>query len=378
MPGDDQVNRQAPRQPKTWGWMGSEDEIGRNDPQKRRPLGRASLPAARISLAVGCLAVVGGCSIVEPPAPPQASTSYQDDIHLSPATPVAVRHLTFAVTPPKRTLQASLEVYAAGIDEVFEDLTVTVVPDDNAALGAVGSGWHDHQIPGSTLRLDDYCSNGCRGGLTVILRGVNHGAAETIRLYATLQVAGTGFEAKEPLGTTLTIAGDADPTFSGSPSSAVANIERAIEVSTDAPKAHLDLRLQIDAASLVAPLGYPLVGSLTLRATGTGESATLFNSCCQSLGSMTVNGAPFALGAGGPVDVDWLRWCSAGRDCDVAVGIDVSYQNLSHVATVSAAADNRTLEAVPSSFTLAVNAQARLEAFDDRTLQGNGLTLTSG
>lgn len=363
--------------------MGSDRRPVRGYPQERRITSRTGNRLWRVALVMAMLPLVSACiSIVEPPGPPSTSTPYQDDIHLTAAAPVAVRHLTFEVTPPKRTLNASLELWATKIGtetpyEFSEGLTVSVVPDDIAALGAVGSGWHYGKLPGSTLNLNDYCADGCRGGISVILRGAQAGAEEDIRLFAELRASGL-YGNQDPLGTTLTITGDADPRFDGAPPSVVADITRTIEVSEASPEAHLELQLHIDAAPLAAPIEYPLVGSLVLRAAGVGAAKDLFiDTHSLSLGLVSVNGTAYALGNGGPVDADWLRFCTASRACDVTIGIDVTYERLSTAARVTAATDNRTLETVPSSITLEVVAQARLEAFDARSLPAGSLALTS-
>ena len=344
----------------------------------RRP--RRLRSVTLLASAVACLAalVVAGCAHTEPPAPPTLSTSFQEDMHLTSSSPVAVRHLTFEATPPKRSLHASLEVSALkvgsdGTPQAAKGLTVSVVPDDLVALGGVGSGSHNFAAAGSTLDLNDYCLNGCRGGITVIVRrSAEDGPDQDYRLLADLNVSGW-FSDQQPLGTTLTVAVDTDPTFEGTPSSVTASAVRTIEVSQDAPTAHLEVPMHIDSRVLDAPLGYPLVGSLTLRASGAGESQDLFRG--GSFGLATVNGHAVGIGAGNPVDVNWLRFCTAGSACDVTIGIDITYANVSRVASVNTAVDGRTLAALPSSFTLEVSVVALLEAFDNRALPSGSVIL---
>jgi len=260
-----------------------------------------------------------------------------------------------------------------GGPQATKGLTVSVVPDDLVALRGVGSGSHNFAAPGSTLDLNDYCLNGCRGGITVIVRrSAEDGPDQDYRLLADLNVSGW-FSDQQPLGTTLTVAVDTDPTFEGTPSSVTASAVRTIEVSQDAPTAHLEVPMHIDSRVLDAPLGYPLVGSLTLRASGAGESQDLFRG--GSFGLATVNGHAVGIGAGNPVDVNWLRFCTAGSACDVTIGIDITYANVSRVASVNTAVDGRTLAALPSSFTLEVSVVALLEAFDNRALPSGSVIL---
>ena len=267
-----------------------------------------------------------------------------------------------------------MQIGPDGGPQATKGLTVSVVPDDLVALRGVGSGSHNFAAPGSTLDLNDYCLNGCRGGLTVILRrSAEDGPDEDYRLLADLNVAGY-FGDQQPLGSTLTVAVDTDPTFEGTPSSVTASAVRTIEVSQGVPMAHLEVPLHIDSRVLDAPLEYPLVGSLTLRASAAGDSQDLFRGSA-SFGLATVNGHAVGIGAGNPVDVNWLRFCTAGSDCDVKIGIDITYANVVQIATVNAAVDNRTLTAPPSSITIEVSIVAVLEAFDHRAIPSGSVIL---
>ena len=294
---------------------------------------------------------------------------------------MAVRHLTFEVSPPKRGLNASLAIKATRItgdkSEFPDGVTISVVADD-LLLRAATSGVTEGSLPGSTILLTDYCAEGCRGGVTIVVRGAADARlAEDIRVEAVLSGYGTSSN-QDPLGTTLTITADADPTFDGTPTSVVATLARTVEVSQASPDGHLSVSLRVDPDALVAPLDYPLVGTFSLRAVGQGASGELLTSYYLPLGRMTVNGRPVGMStAHGLVDLDWLGLCAADRGCDVTIEVDLTYARLSQLAHVGAAVDNRSLSAPPSSFELRFSLEASLEAFDQRPLPAGSVTLTA-
>lgn len=336
---------------------------------------------ARAAAAIVCLALVGAGCTIEPPAPPSTSTSHEQVVHLTAASPVAVRHLTFEISPPKRGLNASLAIEATRVtgdkSEFPDGVTISVVADD-LRLRSETSGVTVGSLPGSTILLTDYCAEGCLGGATIVVRGAAHARlAEDIRLKADLSASGTSSN-QDPLGTTLTITADGDPTFDGMPGTIVATVERTVVVSQASPDGHLSVSLHVDANALMRPLDYPLVGTFRLLAVEQGTNGELLTSYYLPLGRMTVNGRPVGMSTThGLVDLDWLGLCAPDRDCDVTIEVDLTFARLSDLAEVGAAVDNRTLSAPPSSFELRLSLEASLEAFDHRPLPAGSVTLTA-
>jgi hypothetical protein len=251
------------------------------------------------------------------------------------------------------------------------------VRSDDPAITAFAGSPGDAR-PGAIFSLTEPCWNGCKSGVTVVVRGTSDARpTDDIAISAVLSVASKDNADPSPLDTTLSLSNDGARAIQGSPSVVAAQVAPTLEVSEVAPSAHVDLRLRVDPDLLTEPAAFPLVGSLILRATG--DPAThdlLWNHWASPIGRVTVNGEQTGMAPeSGAYDIDWLRHCAADAACDVEVGIDIEYDDLAFRARVNPAVANESEPPPPPDFRLTVDAVARLEAFDGRELPGDGLRL---
>jgi hypothetical protein len=311
------------------------------------------------------------------------STSFDETVPLTADTPVAVRHLAFEVSPPSRAINVLLTINAHRFitettGEFAEGVTLSVRSDNPATAAFAGSPGDAR--PGAIFSLTELCANGCQSGVTVVVRGASDDRpTDDIAISAVLSASGATSDLTDqtPLGTTLSLRDDGAHTFDGDPSAVTAHVAPTIAVSEGSPKAHVDLRLRVDPRLLTDPLAYPLVGTLTLRATGDPAAhEQLWNHWASPIGLVTVNGQQSGMAPeGAAYDIDWLRLCAAGEPCAVEIGIDIEYEDLVRLARVNAAVANESAPPPPPEFQLTLDAVARLETFDGQELLGDGLML---
>jgi hypothetical protein len=286
------------------------------------------------------------------------------------------------VSPPSRGINVRLRINAHRFitettGEFAEEVTLSVRSDDPATAALAGSPGDAR--PGAIIALTELCAKGCKSGVTVVVRGTSDARPiEDIAISAELSATGTTGD-QSPLGTTLSLRDDGAVTFDGNPAAVITHASQTIAVSPASPKARANLRLHVDPKLLTAPPAFPIVGSLTLRATG--DPATheqIWNHLGTPVGRLTVNGMETGMAPeSGAYDIDWLRLCTAGEACEIEIGLEVDYNRLASLARVVAAVANKSAPPPPPEFRLTLDALARLEAFDASELPSDGLTLAN-
>ena len=312
-----------------------------------------------------------------------ATAADQTDVHLAPNAPVAVRHLTFAATSVADAQDARITIRATRIraDGAYEmpaGVTMSVRPDDPAIVSS-RKGHPDESLPGAELSFVRTCHEGCHGGVTIVVRSAPGAAAsEDVRILSELLIASPS-NGRRSLDVTPLITEDADRRFDGAPAAALATASSTIVLSGAAPLVHVDIRIRADARTVGKGRTFPLVGSLTVR--GVGDAAThsaLSSFLGSAIGFMKVGAGGYSLASeGNPADLDWLALCPATGDCDVTIGVDFNYESQSSTARVNLAVANESSPSVPMTFRLELQAAARLEAFDGRTLDPESVSITT-
>lgn len=319
--------------------------------------------------------IVGGC-IIEPSPPPTASASLTQRVQLDAEHSVAVRHLVFEMSPPARDTDVRLVINAHRFltenTGAFADGVTLSVRSDDATTTLAGSPGDAR--PGAIVSLTGLCAHGCKSGVMVVVRAGDGRPVDDIAIEAELRASGRTSD-QTPLGTSLSLRSDDANTFDGIPTAVTARVARMVTVNAASPTAHVDLALHVDAGLLADPLAYPLVGSVSLRVTGVGISHDqLWNHVGSPIGRVTVNGVEASLAPeSAAYDIDWLRLCTPGKACDIAIGVDIDDATLTRIAQVAAALANHTAPP-PPEFKLTIDTVARLESFEG-SLPSDGLSL---
>ncbi len=312
-----------------------------------------------------------------------AKATFQTDVHLAPDSPVAVRHLTLGATPVADPEGAGITIRATRIradggHESPAGVTVSVRPDDPTAI-LWQAGHPDESLPGAQLMFLGGCREGCRSGVTIVVRAAPGATStEDVRILADLLVI-SPFKDRQSLDVTPSITEDADRRFDGSPPTALATASSTIVLSGASPLVHVDLRIRAKGQALGKARAFPLVGSLVLRGVGDATThAALSSYLGSAIGFVKVGSGGYSLASeGNPADLDWLRLCPATGDCDVTVGLDFSYENQASTARVNAAVANNPSPSLPTTFRTELQAIAILEAFDGRTIDADSVSLTA-
>jgi len=307
---------------------------------------------------------------------------HETDVHLTAGSPVAVRHLTFEAGPTADSMEASVEIRAirSRDDEVYEapdGVSISVRPDDPSEM-ILDAGRVDGTQPGAIVSFIQWCRTGCHGGARVIVRADDPAALPSdVRIVTTFRIVAPG-----PRASAL----DADPRIGeeeagridGLPSASSSSATKTVELSNARRTGHVDLQLHADGDAVAAARRDSLVGSLVVRGDGDDATDALLGTSIDAVGFYKVKDRGGSLASDDvPADLlDWLAACPPSGDCDLTIGIDLSYEHLASAATVRAALDNRSASPTPRVFRIDLDATARLEAFDGRTLPADSVKLT--
>lgn len=179
------------------------------------------------------------------------------------------------------------------------------------------------------------------------------------------------------MDSTISLIEDEAARIDGTVPNSLAIASGSIEVGSDALEKQQRLSLAVDDSALTGPLAFPLVGRFAVSFVV--EDASGNPSAAQVTVSTRDGSDPMYLEAEViPTDIDWLGRCQAGVDCVVPLDITVLYDpSMNAPYPDDPETDPSPTESAPGYVRLAWTVEARLEAFDGRTLPTDALTLKS-
>jgi hypothetical protein len=337
--------------------------------------------ALRLLLFAAAVGPIAGC---EELGTAVARAQLQTDVQLSAAAPVAVRHLTFSSTPAAGANMNTITIRVTRIrsDGAYEappGVSVSVRPDDRSVI-SWQSGHPDESLPGAVLSFARGCSEACRGGATIVVRATpGSGTTDDIRILSELAVSAPSQD-RRSLDAAPAIVEDPDLRFGGTPTTSISAAADEIVVDSATPMVRVGLTIHADAEALGSDRQFPPVGSLVIHGIGDAPThAALSSLVAQGIGSLLFDAGNTGISLaseGNPTDLDWLARCPATGGCDLAFVVTIANETLQSTARGNARAAGSASPSLPASFHLSLQATVILEAFDGRTLDPGGVTVT--
>lgn len=268
-------------------------------------------------------------SIATQPSNTPVRSSIDEHFKLD-ASFVAVRHVAWTVTQvasdPFRELALTATVgRAPSTDNLCQGATVPgvevrVVPDDPDLAAPVQKR---RGCEPAGIDLTDACASGCTGGATILAEFEFHEdyAAKDTDVFTTL----TGSVYGDPHGSVELVADpwpaqDVAPAFD-----TTGLLAYPFNVGPGNPSAELHAVLRVPAEALQKPLDglhgriRVLFWSVDVKA-GFGSDQTL------TIGTLAPYRPDSVIGSA-QVEIDWLRQCIAGEDCEIPLTLDVQTPN---------------------------------------------------
>lgn len=313
-------------------------------------------------LGVFLVIVASMASLATSQAPASTVRELSETLHLTAASPAAVRHVSWVVAATQdefvspELITVALTEEAGRLGEASTEVSVTVIPDEDTYI-AYDDGYE--AVPGVSLVFPDFCRAGCASGATIIARlASDSGADATAVLRSQLSVYLDGHD--------MTLVEDADRRFDGTPTTVLATATETVTVTDARPELLRSATLYVDAAALDGALAYPLVGRFSARVAVTaGAFADYAHEASIGIG----DDLAWFREAQPPSDRDWLGHCVPEQDCEVEIELFSRYD-----PTLSGSVQEPDLDAV-GFVELQWFIQASLEAFDGGLLPQDALRL---
>ena len=344
-----------------------------------RPVMVRSRPSAA-TLTV--LVVAGLASMATSKGQPTVSTDFEAELHLTKASPVAVRHLDFTVTPGTDHIE-SVTFIADASEHAKADGSEYLEPSVNARLSIIPDET-DTDLPadwrylGQGIDLTQLCASGCKHGVTLVVRLAPDAPDSLDVVLSASVIASDGYREgdDQSMDTAISLIENVDARIDGSPPSLLATVSGTIEVGTNQPDARSTITLTVDKAALKGTLAFPLVGRMTVNMVSDAASGHPYANRIEL--SWRDDEEPIYLsGDAVPMDLDWLSRCQTGTDCTVTLDINSSYEAwLNAPESDESDPDAEPTESTPGFVRMAWTVDVILEAFDGRRLPANALVLT--
>ncbi len=349
-------------------------------PRRRAPA-QTRVRTRPTAAALAMLVVAGLATMATSKGAPTVSAEFETDLHLTKDAPVAVRHLDFKVTPGQDHVESV--TFTAGIWERIKAGSNEFIASSNARLSIIPDATgveipFDEALLSPAFDLTALCREGCGHGMTLVVRlAPDAPDAVDVNLEATTFASDSYREGDDQsMDTVISMAEDVDARIDGSPPGLLTVATGSIEVGTLDPEERRTIELAVDGAALKGPLAFPLVGHLSVRVIAESASGNPY-AAQATIATRDAAYPAYLDGDGNPVDIDWLARCVAGTDCTVPLDIEVTYDPSMNAPTGDDSdPEVEPTESMPEFVRLTWTIEARLEAFDGRTLPANPLVLT--
>ena len=253
--------------------------------------------------------------------PTPFQTALQQEIRLTPDTPVIARHVTWTVGAG-RSLHTAMELRAAAVDPGDDPENacatgvnlqkVRIVPDDRSIANPIFRPDHCEPIG---LNLLAACESGCQGGATILLY---YDPPEPRETSARLVVSLRGDPA---IGSDATLQLVVSPTPGEESAARIETdfVEGPMDVFASTPTVTRTAVLHVSAEALRAPLS-GINGSMRIgirQVDGDGQLGTSHLITVGTLDAFRPDGTS-------NTEVDWLSQCQPEVDCDIEIEFNVS------------------------------------------------------
>lgn len=327
-----------------------------------------SLRANRV-LGVAMALLTGLSSIATQPSSIPAASAIQEHFELA-ASFVVVRHVAWTVKQaqgdPFRELALTATVgRAPSTDNMCPGATVPgielrVVPDDPALAGPVRKR---RGCEAEGIDLTEACASGCTGGATVVVAFEFHKdfAAKETDVFTSL----AGKVYSDPDGS-LALVADPWP-LENIPAAfrSTGLLAYPFDVGPGNPSAKLHAVLHVPAEALQKPLR-GLYGSIRVLFWNVDVKAGFGLDQTLTVGALEPY-RPDSVQGGAQVEIDWLRQCTAGKDCEIPLTLDIQ--------TPRSGPNAPTFDPQTRQDFYRWGLEASLIAFDGRSLPPESLTI---
>ena len=268
-----------------------------------------------LSTAGCCLADCGSW------APTPFQSALDQEIRLTPETPVIARHVTWTVGAG-RSLHKSVELRAAAVDPGDDPdnpcapgvnpQKVRIVPDDRSLASPIFRPQHCEPI---ALDLLAACESGCQGGATILLY---YDPPEPRETSARLVVSLRGDPA---IGSDATLQLVATPIPGEESASRIETdfVEGPMDVFASTPTVTRTAVVRVPAGALRAPLS-GINGTMRIGIRHVDGGGQLGTSHLITVGNLDA----FRPDGTSNIEVDWLSQCEPDVDCDIEIEFNVS------------------------------------------------------